>query len=508
MEYKENPSIQFDPVIEEEESDPANFGLVVWPCDWLIDMSSIKTSNLEYLEPYQNIANVCPEDYSLLKDLADIYYTEKENASADWLKLAIITYEQTIVQIKTGFGDAEKKFQFSLFDSYWKLANLYESVGMYEQAIANYNLLKKYTPKKDIPIKRPVGSRIEKLKFDDENINYPEEAIAHSIVCRFLMKNRPATAAAVVIKDTVVTTAMVERMDFSEQAIEQRAGLAPIKQMVEEVEKKQQYKTKDPQMKGKVIDVALLALSWAIAPKGMKVEQRNQFIMGTLSAIITLVDKDNVSATGTNTMKTDLAGLKGSPVAQKAETTFNKMDAPAKAASVDESKKIETAGGVTISDKWEVADISGQYELMNWTINCLNPTKSTTCNQDGTQYIVKGNPYKYTKVGENQYSYSHEWSIIIPHSEGGHSSFSEEIRDDFKSTGTCSLSKNILDCQVTTEYNRNGYKYGIGTNTVYSQPIKSITTGRGKSEILSNGQIKSICESSNCDWIAICKKIK
>ncbi len=215
---------------------------------------------------------------------------------------------------------------------------------------------------------RKNEKRIQELSFakasaEEENINYAEDATAHIIVCRFLMKNRPANITAAITKDTIVSTAMLDRIDFSDQAIQQRSGFEPIKQMVEEVEKKQNYKTKDPNIKGKVIDVALLALGWAIAPKDMKVEQRNQFIMGTLSTVISLIDKDkvNVAAGGlsSSSMSSDLADLKTSPTAKTAEAAFNKVQPPAKVAATAEAKKVETAGGVTITDKWEVTDISG-----------------------------------------------------------------------------------------------------------------------------------------------------
>lgn len=296
--------------------------------------------------------------------------SQMEVSPKKWISQSIRGY-QYFLDLDSNFVEAR-----------WRLANVLEFAGLYESAIIHYRLL----------LKSPlVDKRTRNYGMISLPINLAEEATAHIIVCRFLMKNRPANITAALAKDTVMTTAMLERMDFSDQAIQQRSGFEPIKQMVEEVEKKQNYKTKDPNIKGKVIDVALLALGWAIAPKDMKVEQRNQFIMGTLSTVISLIDKDkvNVSAGGLSSsgMLSDLADLKTNPAAKNAEAAFSKVQPPAKATTPVEEKKVETAGGVTITDKWEVTDISGEWEAI--CIQCIDHlNKGCTCNGGNGKFNI------------------------------------------------------------------------------------------------------------------------
>jgi tetratricopeptide (TPR) repeat protein len=369
--FKDDTQHQFDPIAEKEENNFILSGLDLYECGQHIlspAKSVYDTTFTADLLALNKIAQSCPENFSVYRNLADIYFKAKEEADANWLKLAIMNYEQSIYFLKTDLNEPYKTMELWLLEAYWKLANLYEYAGMYEQAIPYYNLLKKYSPEYIKQREKEIMAQYKTVTPAYTTLNYPEEATAHIILCRYLLKNRPAISETVVLKDTTVTTAMVERMDFSDKTIQQRSGLEPVKDLVKEVEKQQQYKTKDPSVKGKIIDVALLALSWAVAPKGMKVEERNRFIMGTLSTLVSLIDKDKINATGTSTMLSDLAGLQSSPVAKNAEAAFNKVEPPlAKPNPVapSEPKKIETAGGVTISDKWEIQDISGEYKAVN-----------------------------------------------------------------------------------------------------------------------------------------------
>ena len=428
----EDKEHQFNPISEKEENDLILSRLNLQDCgDQIILLPPIdEASMLLDLKYRKEMLNYCPEDYPALKFLGDIYYQEKDKADMNWLKLALKNYELSIYHMKNSLEEPYNRLELCLLEIHWKLANLYEYAGLYEQAISYFNLLKKYSPQYIEQREKEILNQYNFRPYDNSyrynKINYPEEATAHIILCRYLLKNRPTNVTAALEKDTVISTAMIERLDLSDEAIQQRSGLEPVKEMVKQVEQQQQYKTKDPSVKGKIIDVALMALSWAVAPKDMKVEQRNQFIMGTLSALVSLIDKDKINANGTSSMMADLAGLPSSPVAKNAEAAFNKMEPSSKTNPVaaTEPKKIETAGGVTITDKWDVKDMSGIYETLERSGECpyvgstwrtgIHSIERATITIKPVELIQQGKRIKFLSTGTSTFN----GSTVSTYAEG------------------------------------------------------------------------------------------
>lgn len=292
------------------------------------------------------LSEKCMDNANIFYYLGNHFQLYKEKIDDNWLGQSL-TYYSRAVEIDSNFVQAR-----------WNLANTLEYLGLFKQAIFQYNKISKTPP--EYYQKRELYGK-DKITI----VNYAEESRCHMTACKFILKTR----GRVDHYTDVLTTSDVDKLDFKPKSIAERSGLEPIKQIVEEVEKQQNYKTKDPNVRGKAIDLTLMALGWAIAPKDMKIEQRNQFIIGALSTIVSLIDKDKIEINNgglsTQGMLYDLAELKTNPAAKNAETAFSKLQPPSKATAPSETKKIETAGGVTISDKWEATDISGEWECID-----------------------------------------------------------------------------------------------------------------------------------------------
>lgn len=505
--YVYDSNHQFNDFDENKENDIIKSKLRLVECGGFFEnpyLNRITINDEQQLDYYQKLVQYCPEDFWTLKKIGDIYYNLKEKISPNWLKNAISYYEKSINQAKTRLDEPFKTEELKMLDSYWNLANLYEYAGLYEQSINYYNYLLKYNPcQEDLQSKENLN-RIQSLLGSDNTdrnglICFSEEAKAHIIVCKFLIKNRPARSK-LEIGDPKASLELVQTNDFSDQAIQERSGLGPIQQLVEEVDKQQQYKIKNPNIKGKVIDVAMMALGWAIAPKDMKADQRNRFIMGALSTLVSLIDQDKISVSAgglsSDGMLADLAGLKSSPVAQEAATELQKLEPPANTSKpATQPNKVETAGGVTITNKLESINYSGIYHVVSLSGDCgqqLNDVWKT-----GTHSVPDGGTFTSLPI-----QIRHEGNQV--HISGGYRQKynATYYNGDFTGSGVIENGKSQLNFIQKTE----GYALGIHTNTTTKGVIEIKFDDNNKIQFRTISREDTVIQNPNCSTICIKKQ--
>lgn len=298
-----------------------------------------KQSDEEKLKELNKRVKKCPNHDLTLIATAKLYAEMGKEADPDWLRIAIKHY-QTAVDLPSPYTATAR----------WGLASLLEYAGEYELAIPHYQWI------------------VEQGRGKGINEKHISEARAHLITCKFVMKNakRPASKVAAQTNGSVDA----ERLGLSDTSIKERAGWGFLKEFVASVAVAGGMAALKGE--GNQIQVALgLLYDWSQAPQEQKVEARNRFLAGMISSLATTIAEKKLGIKlGEMSLPSGRSGkvedIPEGGYAGGAEEEFRTQQP-------QEGRTFEVSNDLTIVEKWDVPDLSGEWTVHSYSNHCSPP---------------------------------------------------------------------------------------------------------------------------------------
>lgn len=450
-------------------------------CDLILGeviISDTKEKGEKY-DALKKLLTKCKSNSKLNYYLGNFLEKHREKVDSSWTHLALGYYYKAIEIHPTEFYEAR-----------WKLANLLEYTGLYNEAIVQYKKLETYQlpPLESNKTKKVVS---QNLGFEEyENFNFKDEAKAHLLVCEFLKKTRePEVAEEISVSEK---PSNLDRIDFSQKAIEERSGWSVIEDVTNEIEEERKQKPNNPKLKKFIANSFLDAMSYVIAPDDMKIEYRNRLLLGAITSLTELVTENNLEIKNEDVtyqkFKNDLKYSKDNNSVKSSIREFKNHQEK-------KETKIQIGSELSITQKFAFGDLSGEYDC----INCLDMQKAGISKENNEGIIItRDNSYLIIKDNGGRLSTSQVFKIIIPASSyNSHGMQMENSGQTTTSIGNCDCIRveDYLDCNCESIMESSGYTaytihQGIGKTDLSQPPMRQVHNNKAKIKIHSNGDLE------------------
>lgn len=225
--------------------------------------------------------------------------------------------------------------------AHWGLASVLEYIGEYGSAVQEY----KWVIKNSTDSKQKADARV------------------HMLTCEYLDHNVKRTSLATKQPENKIITKGQEKEDskidttnISTKSIVEKSGWEYLKGLATSVGVAVGLTALKADAQHIQYAINLLDL-WIQAPDGQSIQARNRFLAGMISTLASIITK--------NKLGPQLGALYDPQMGEMPEGGYaGDMQQQFEEKKFEEEKKIEVSDDLTVTEKWDVPDISGEYKII------------------------------------------------------------------------------------------------------------------------------------------------